>query len=47
MGETIVRRQGFWSQCLLSLRESFAHLVGLITRLAGGGASVVFRTSFV
>lgn len=42
-----VRRQSFWNQELLKLRESLAHLVGLIMRLAGGGASVAFRASFV
>jgi len=42
-----VRRQGFWDQRLPKLRESLAHLVGLIMRRAGGDASVAFRGSFV
>ena len=43
----IVRRQGFWNQRRPNLRESLAHLVDLIMRLAGGDASVAFRASFV
>ncbi len=42
-----VRRQGFWDQWLRKLRESLAHLVGLIMRRAGGDASVALRVSFV
>jgi hypothetical protein len=42
-----VRRQGFWHQRRRKLRESLAHLVGLIMRRAGGDASVAFRVSFV
>jgi superfamily I DNA/RNA helicase len=44
---TFVRRQGFWDQERPNLRESLAHLVGLIMRRAGGDASGVFRASFV
>ena len=43
----IVRRQSFWNQRRLKLRESLAHLVGIIMRRAGGDASVAFRVSFV
>ena len=42
-----VRRQGFWDQERPNLRESLAHLVGLIMRRAGGDASGAFRASFV
>ena len=42
-----VRRQGFWNHRRPNLRESLAHLVDLIMRLAGGDASVAFRASFV
>jgi hypothetical protein len=42
-----VRRKGFWGQWLPKLRESLAHPVCLIMRLAGGDASVAFRASFV
>ena len=42
-----VRRQGFWDQWRPKLRESLAHLVGLIMRRAGGDASVALRVSFV
>jgi len=42
-----VRRQGFWNQWRPKLRESLAHLVGLIMRRAGGDASVALRVSFV
>ena len=42
-----VRRQGFGNQWRPNLRESLAHLVGLIMRRAGGDASVAFRASFV
>ena len=45
--EAVVRRQSFWHQWLPKLRESFAHLVGLIMRRAGGDASVALRASFV
>ena len=43
----IVRRQGFWNQWRPKLRESLAHLVGLIMRRAGGDASAALRVSFV
>jgi 6-phosphogluconate dehydrogenase len=43
----IVRRQGFRDQWLPKLRESLAHLVGLIMRRAGGDASGAFRVSSV
>ncbi|WP_406645631.1 hypothetical protein QEZ52_16825 [Aliisedimentitalea scapharcae] len=39
----IVRRQSFWNQWLPKLRESLAHLFGLIMRRAGGDASVALR----
>ena len=42
-----VRRQGFWDQERPNVRESLAHLVGLIMRRAGGDASGAFRASFV
>jgi hypothetical protein len=42
-----VRRQGFWNQWQLKLRENLAHLVGFIMRRAGGDASVALRVSFV
>jgi hypothetical protein len=42
-----VRRQGFWNQWQLKLRESSAHLVGLIMRRVVCDASVAFRVSFV
>ena len=42
-----VRRQGFWGQERLNLRESLAHLVGLIMLRVGGDASAAFRVSFV
>ena len=42
-----VRRQGFWDQERLNLRESLAHLVGLIMLRVGGDASAAFRVSFV
>ena len=42
-----VRRQVFWNQCALKLRESLAHLVGLIMQRAGGDASAALRVSFV
>ena len=42
-----VRRQGFWNQWLLKLRESLAHLVGFIMRRVVCVASVAFRMSFV
>ena len=44
---TSVRRQVFWNQCALKLRESLAHLVGLIMQRAGGDASAALRVSFV
>ena len=42
-----VRRQGFWHQLRLKLRESLAHLVGFIMRCVVCDASVAFRASFV
>jgi hypothetical protein len=42
-----VRGQGFWDQERPNLRESLAHLVGLIMRRAGCDASVALRVSFV
>ena len=42
-----VRRQVFWNQELRKLRESLAHLVGLIMRRACGDAIVALRVSFV
>ena len=42
-----IRRQVFWNQCALKLRESLAHLVGLIMQRAGGDASAALRVSFV
>ena len=42
-----VRRQGFWNQWQLNLRESSAHLVGLIMRHVVCDASAVLRVSFV
>ena len=42
-----VRRQGLWNQWRPKLRESLAHLVGLIMRCAGGDASAAFRVSSV
>ena len=42
-----VRRQGFWHQERPKLRESLAHLVGLIMRRAVCDASAAFRASFV
>ena len=42
-----VRRQGFWHQRRLKLRESSAHLVDCIMRRACCDASVAFRVSFV
>jgi len=42
-----VRRQSFWVQRRPKLRESLAHLVGLIMRRAVCDASVAFRASFV
>ncbi len=42
-----VRRQGFLDQWLRKLRESLAHLFGLIMRRAGGDASVALPASFV
>ncbi|MBM7068665.1 hypothetical protein IU397_13825, partial [Actibacterium sp. 188UL27-1] len=40
-----VHRRVFWHQMRLKLRESLAHLVGLIMRRAGGDASGAFRAS--
>jgi hypothetical protein len=42
-----VRRQVFWVQRRLKLRESSAHLVGFIMRRVACDASVVLRASFV
>ena len=42
-----VRRQGFWVQRRPKLRESLAHLVGLIMRRVACDASGAFRVSFV
>ena len=42
-----VRRQGFWNQWQLKLRESSAHLVGLIMRRVVCDASAALRVSFV
>ena len=42
-----VRRQGFWNQWRPELRESLAHLIGLIMRRAGGDASAALRVSSV
>jgi hypothetical protein len=42
-----VRRLVFWNQWALKLRESLAHLFGLIMRRAGGDASVALRVSSV
>jgi hypothetical protein len=44
---TPVRRQGFWNQWQLKLRESSAHLVGFIMRRVVCDASAAFRGSFV
>ena len=46
-GRSSVRRQSFWNQEQLKLRESLAHLVGLIMRRVVCDASVAFRASFV
>ena len=43
----IVRRQSFWIQRQLKLRESSPHLVGLIMRRAVCDASAAFRASCV
>jgi hypothetical protein len=40
-----VRRQGFWNQELLKLRESSAHLVGFIMRRVVCDASGALRVS--
>ena len=42
-----VRRQDLWNQWRPKVRESLAHLVGLIMQRAGGDASVALRVSFV
>lgn len=42
-----VRRQSFWVQRRPKLKESLAHLVGLIMRRVVCDASVAFRASFV
>ena len=44
---TNVRRQGFWHQWWLKLRESLAHLVGCIMRRVVCDASGVLRSSCV
>ena len=41
LGARIVRSQGFWDQERPNLRESLAHLVGLIMRRAGGDVADV------
>ena len=43
----IVRRQGFWNQWQLKLRESSASLVGCIMRRVVCDASAAFRVSYV
>jgi hypothetical protein len=43
----LVRRQSFWHQWRLKLRESLAHLVGLIMWLGCCDVSVALRVSFV
>ena len=45
--QATVRRQGFWNQWRLKLRECLAHLVGFIMRRAVCDASVAFQVSFV
>ena len=47
LSQECARLQGFWSQWRPKLRQSLAHLTGLIMRLAGGDASVALRASFV
>ena len=42
-----VRRQGFWNQWQLKLRESLPHLVDFIMRHVVCDASVVCQASFV
>ena len=42
-----VRRQGFWDQWRPKLRESLAHLIGLIMRRICGEASAALRVFFV
>jgi 5-methylcytosine-specific restriction protein A len=42
-----VRRQGFWNQWQLKLRESLPHLVDFIMRHVVCDASVVFQASFI
>jgi len=42
-----VRRQSFWNQERRNLRESSAHLFGVIMRRVCGDASAVFRVFFV
>ena len=46
-GLAIVRRQGFWNQARPKLRESSAHLVGLIMRRVFCDASGALRAFFV
>ena len=43
MGHVCVRRQGFWHQWGLKLRESLAHLVDCIMRRVVCDASAAFR----
>ena len=43
----IVRRQGFWNHELLKLRDSLAHLVGVIMQRVGCDASAALRASLV
>jgi len=51
LGKTLtiyrVRRQSFWNQERRNLRESSAHLFGVIMRRVCGDASAVFRVFFV
>ena len=42
-----VCRQSFWNQMRLKLRESLAHLIGLIMQRVACDASAAFRVSFV
>ena len=42
-----VCRQSFWNQMRLKLRESLAHLIGLIMQRVACDASAAFQVSFV
>ena len=46
-GPLRVRRQSFWVQRQLKLKEYSAHLIGLIMRRVACDASAVLRVSFV